>query len=711
MAKKVASDDETDALRFSALQTETSERVEREIRPTRQVLQQRTKELATALAIMRATLEATTDGILVTDENGKVTDFNDKLLAIWKIPRESLKGSRPVDVQELLSRNFADSERFFSRITEINTTSEESFDVLELADGRIFECSSKVLFVDGFRVGRVWCFHDVTQRDVSEITSRRLAAIVASSDDAIIGKDLNSVITSWNHGAERIFGYTAEEMIGTSIMRLIPSDRRAEEAEILARIRRGERFDHFETIRLAKDGRQVNISVTVSPIKDSAGHVVGASKVARDITERKEAEAALKKASEEVEEATRERLRLLDSEREARAQAERASRMKDEFLAILSHELRTPLNAVVGWAHILRTGKLPADELREGLNTIERNARVQAQIIEDLLDMSRIISGKIRLEVRQMDLPSVIKESIETICSAAEEKDIRLQTIADPGAGTILADPDRLQQVFWNLLSNAIKFTAVGGEVRVMLKRVDSHVEVSVIDTGEGIAPEFLPYVFNRFRQGDSSITRRHRGLGLGLAIVKQLVELHGGSVRVESAGIGKGATFTIRLPLTASYSEHEENDPPKTTPYENPPFPDVSLTNVHVLVVDDEVDARELVKRMLEIAGATVSVAGSVSEAMERVLTARPDVLVCDLGMPGEDGCSLIRKLRLLEENRESALPAVALTAYARSEDRARAIRSGFQNHLAKPVEAAELLAVVNDLAGRRVKLRPSPG
>ena len=304
--------------------------------------------------------------------------------------------------------------------------------MLELADGRIFERSSKVLFVEGLRVGRVWCFHDVTQRDVSEITSRRLAAIVASSDDAIIGKDLNSVITSWNHGAERIFGYTAEEMIGTSIMRLIPSDRRAEEAEILARIRSGERFDHFETVRLAKDGRQVNISVTVSPIKDSAGHVVGASKVARDITERKEAEAALKKASEEVEEATRDRLRLLDSEREARAQAERASRMKDEFLAILSHELRTPLNAVVGWAHILRTGKLPADELREGLNTIERNARVQAQIIEDLLDMSRIISGKIRLEVRQIDLPSVINESIETICSTAEEKDIRLQTIADP---------------------------------------------------------------------------------------------------------------------------------------------------------------------------------------------------------------------------------------------------------------------------------------
>ena len=710
MANRVESEDETEELRSAVLQTATSvlqirQRAEQGLRRAKEALEQRTRELAQALVIMRATLESTTDAILVTDEEGKVTDFNDKYLDMWGIPREKLEGGTASDVREFASRNFADPQRFLARIAEIAATMQESFDLLELKDGRIFERYSKVLFVEGRCVGRVWSLRDVTQRHLSEITSRRLAAIVASSDDAIIGKDLNSIITSWNFGAERIFGYTADEMIGTSIMRLIPPDRQAEELEILARLRRGERLDHFETIRLANDGRQLTVSITVSPIKDSAGHVVGASKVLRDTTERKKAEAALKKAVEELEAANRERLHLLESEREARSQAERASRMKDEFLATLSHELRTPLNAVLGWAHILRTGKLQVDELKQGLDSIERNARVQAQIIEDLLDMSRIISGKVRLEVQQIDLPAVVNESIDTVRATAEAKGISLHAVVDPRAGPISGDPDRLQQVFWNLLNNAIKFTPKGGQVQVLLERVNSRIEVSVIDTGEGIAPEFLPYVFDRFQQGDASTTRRHGGLGLGLAIVKQLVELHGGKVYVKSGGIGRGTTFTINLPLIAlRFEADQERRPSRPRPRENQPLPDVSLADVHVLVVDDEVDARELVKRLLEMAGATVSMAGSASEAMGCILASRPDVLVCDLGMPAEDGFSLIRQLRVLEERQESVLPAVALTAYARSEDRTKAIRCGFQNHLAKPVEPAELLAVVSSLAGRRV-------
>jgi PAS domain S-box-containing protein len=708
MADRLESEDETKQLRSTLLETATSilqirQRAEQEIRQTNEVLEQRTRELGHALMVLRATLDSTTDAILVTDEKFNLTEFNEKYIDMWKVPRQVLESGMLREVQELTSQNFADSQGFIARIEQIVSSERESFDQLELKDGRVLERYSKVLSIDGQRAGRVWSFRDVTERHLAEITSHRLAAIVASSDDAIIGKDLNSIITSWNFGAERIFGYTADEMIGTSIIRLIPPDRQEEELEILSRIRRGERFDHFETIRLAKGGRHINLSITVSPIKDSTGRVVGASKVARDITERKRAE-------EEAEMANRERLRLLESEREARSQLERASRVKDEFLATLSHELRTPLNAVLGWAKILRLGKLQGEELQQGLDTIERNAGVQAQLIEDLLDMSRIISGKVRLDVQMIDLPAVLNESIETLRATAEAKGVRLQALRHSFPVPISSDPNRLKQVFWNLLHNAIKFTPKDGKVHVRLGRFDSHVEVSVTDTGEGIAADFLPYVFERFQQGDASITRRHGGLGLGLAIVKQLVELHGGNVRVESGGIGQGTTFTVRLPLIAVYSDPDEERHTGVTLRENQPLPQVSLANVHVLVVDDELDARALVKRLLEMAGATVSMAASGSEAMECILANRPDVLVCDIGMPGEDGYSLIRRLRVLEESQESALPAVAVSAYARSEDRTKAIRSGFQNHLAKPVEPTELVAVVRSLAGRKVTTPATP-
>jgi PAS domain S-box-containing protein len=702
MADNLKSEEEAKQLRTTALEAATTvfeirQQAEQEIRRTNEVLKQRTKELAQALVVMRAALESTADAIVVTDQEARVTEFNEKFIDMWRVPREVLERGIQCEVRELTKQNFADPQQFIARIEEIVASGRESFDLLELKDGRILERYSKLLIVEGQPAGRVWSYRDVTEHHLAAITSRRLAAIVASSDDAIIGKDLNSIITSWNYGAEQIFGYTADEMIGTSIMRLIPPDRREEEREILSRIRRGERFDHFETIRVAKDGRQLNVSITVSPIKDSTGHVVGASKVARDITERK-------KAEERAEAADRERMRLLDSEREARSQAERASRLKDEFLATLGHELRTPLNAVLGWANILRIGKLQEEELNHGLDIIERNARVQAQIIEDLLDMSRIISGKVRLDVQRIELPALLSESIETLRATAEAKGVRLQAEMDPFVGSISGDPNRLQQVFWNLIHNAIKFTPEGGKVQVVLKRLKSHAMVSIIDTGEGIAPDFLPYIFDRFQQGDASTTRRHGGLGLGLSIVKQLVELHGGNVSVKSGGIEQGATFTVRLPLSAVYTQ-----PDKERPYlrgalgESRPLPEVSLADVHVLVVDDEPDARELVKRLLEMAGASVSMAASVSEAMECILARRPNVLVCDLAMPGEDGYSLIRWLRVLEGSQESGLPALALSAYARSEDRTKAIRSGFQNHLAKPVEPAELLAVVSSLAGRR--------
>jgi PAS domain S-box-containing protein len=541
----------------------------------------------------------------------------------------------------------------------------------------------------------------------SHLLSRRLAAIVDNSDDAIVGKDLNGIITSWNKGAERIFGYSAAEMIGTSIMRLIPTEHQHEEEKILACIRRGERYDHFETTRLTKDGRHIYVSLTISPIKDANGNVIGASKIARDITEKRWAEEALREAQRATEVANTERARLLESERAARSEVERASRMKDEFLATLSHELRTPLNAVLGWANTLRAGRPSPEELAEGLETIERNARVQAQLIDDLLDMSRIISGKVRLDVQRIDLPAIVAASIDTVRASALAKGVLLQMVVDPLNAPVAGDPNRLQQIFWNLLNNAIKFTPKGGRVQVLLKRVNSQVEVSVVDTGEGISDEFLPYIFDRFKQVDASTTRRYRGLGLGLSLVKQLVELHGGTVRAKSDGLKKGATFVVCLPLIVLHSppEERERQHPRSRPGEVPLLPLISLKNATLLVIDDDPDACNLLKRLLESTEATVYVARSAEDGMDHLLAKPVDVLICDIGMPDVDGFSFIRSVRALDDRQKSEVAAVALTAYARLEDRTYAMRAGFQNHLPKPVEPAELLAVVQSLANPRSK------
>lgn len=664
-------------------------------------------DLAYALAVMRATLEATADGILAVDQEGQVASLNTKFLEMWRMPQELVELRDIQKFRAFIAQQLKDPERYLARIAEIEASRGNSFDLLELADGRSIERYSDVILIRERVVGRAWSFRNVTQRQESDLISRRLAAIVDNSDDAIVGKDLNSIITSWNKGAERIFGYSAEEMIGTSIMRLIPSELHSEEEDILACLRRGERYDHFETIRLSKDGRRIDVSLTISPIKDANGNVIGASKIARDITDRKLAEEALREAQKVAELADAGRARLLESERAARSEAEKANRMKDEFLATLSHELRTPLNAVLGWANTLRASHPRPEELAEGLETIERNARAQAQLIDDLLDMSRIVSGKVRLDVQRLDLPTIIATSVETVRPSALAKGVRLQMVVDPLNASVSGDPDRLQQVFWNLLSNAIKFTPKGGRVQVLLERVNSQLEVSVTDTGEGIPPEFLPYIFDRFKQADASTTRRYRGIGLGLAIVKHLVELHGGTVRAKSAGIGKGATFIVSLPLIVLHPPPEEweRQHPKSGPQNLPVLPTVSLKNVTVLVIDDEPDSCNLLERLLESTGAAVYLARSAMDGMECLRTKPVNVLICDIGMPDEDGFSLIRRIRALDDRQKSEVAAVALTAYARLEDRTEAIRAGFQNHLSKPVEPAELLAVVQSLASSRSK------
>jgi len=403
--------------------------------------------------------------------------------------------------------------------------------------------------------------------------------------------------------------------------------------------------------------------------------------VTLDITERKNAEV--------------ERERLLIN-------AQEANRLKDEFLATVSHELRTPLNAVLGWTHLLRSNNLDKEGRDRALETIERNARSQQQLIEDLLDVSRIITGKLRLDVRPVEPSTFIDGAIEAVRPAAKAKEIHLTTISDDTIPFISGDPARLQQVVWNLLSNAIKFTPPGGQVEVKLERVAQQVEITVTDSGQGISAEFLPFVFERFRQADMKTTRAHGGLGLGLAIVRQLVELHGGTVDVRSPGEAQGSTFIVRLPFLAVYQQSGEVDESRlSSSHLAQDFPD-DLAGVKVLVVDDEIDATDLLCSFLSQCGAIVTSAQSVSEALDLVQRVKPDVLISDIGMPGEDGYELMRKVRALPRAKGGKVPALALTAYARAEDRLAALRAGYQMHIAKPIELTELVAVVASLAER---------
>ncbi len=419
-----------------------------------------------------------------------------------------------------------------------------------------------------------------------------------------------------------------------------------------------------------------------------------------------ELEQRVQERTAQLEASNRTKDELLMREQMIRAEAEAANRAKDEFLSILSHELRTPLNAILGWSAMLRQRTLSQDKVLRALETIERNAKSQAQLIEDILDISRIITGKLRLQVRPVNLVSVIESAIESVRLAAEAKSIRLQSRIDSQAGPLLGDANRLQQVMWNLLSNALKFTPKDGRVEIRLERVNSHAEITVSDTGPGISSEFLPFVFDRFRQHDSSTTRNFGGLGLGLAIVRQLVELHGGTVTVVSPGIGQGTTFTVTLP--AMIIPQPLSDPePLNSIVEAKPRVEASptLEGLQILVVDDEADALELLSTILENHGAEVIALASVKQALTIIETATdrsPHVLVSDIGMPDEDGYSLIRKVRQLEAQRGGKLPAIALTAYAGSDDRRQALLAGFQRHLTKPVDAAELVAVVASLTGR---------
>jgi PAS domain S-box-containing protein len=665
-----------------------------ELRKAKEIMEDQTVELRKSVSLLKATLESTADGIIALDLNGKVLSYNSKFLRIWDVDSEFIDRSTSTDLMTYAAKKVKEPEEFLETIKKRHSEPHlETVDVIELADGRYFERYSFPQLVNNECVGVVINFREVTERRLAERSLARFAAIVNSSHDAIVAKTLNGIVTSWNKGAERIFGYTSEEMVGNPILMIIPSDRLGEEPEILSRLSRGEGVDHFETVRIRKDGKAIDVSITLSPIRDSDGKIIGISKIARDITDHKLIEA--------------EREDLLVREKLAREEAEIANRLKDEFLATLSHELRTPLNAILGWSSLLIDNRMTDDDKSRGLEIIQRNAQLQARLVEDVLDVSRIISGKLKLEVAPLELAPILQNAVESVLPTVEAKDIQLQPFFDSDPCLVYGDSNRLQQVIWNLLSNAIKFTPKGGRVQIRMERIYSHVEIVVSDSGVGIEPSVLPYIFERFRQADQSSTRNYGGLGLGLAIVKNLVEMHGGSVSAESEGEGRGATFTIKLPVigqrTFRNEIHDESgsevsETKREIPFEVPP----ELEGIRVLVVDDEPDARLMVQAVLEHCGAIVTTASSAAEGLLTLQEALPDVLLSDLGMPQEDGYTLIRKVRALPVERGGQTPAAALTAYARVEDRMHVLRSGFQIHIPKPVEPAELVAVVLNLVKR---------
>jgi PAS domain S-box-containing protein len=831
------------------------------------------KRSAAQLLQAAAIVENSDDAIISKNLDGVILSWNRGAERLYGYTAEETIG-QPVTM--LIPEGMPDEEpRILNQIKRGERV--DHYETVRLRkDGTPIDVSltvSPVKDANGRIVGASKIARDITLRKSAEETRRLLSAIVETSDDAIMSADMELKITAWNAGAEKMFGYSAAEVLGADAMILTPPDRVAETKARFESFLRERAPHHFETVRRAKDGRLIEVAMTVSPLTGEGDQLRGVSAVARDISVSKKAEATLREQSEIIETVNRigqavageldqhklvqtvtdaateitaahfgaffynildergasymlytlsgvpreafahfpmpratdlfgptfrgegtilindvrldprygknspyygmpeghlpvvsylavpvvsrsgevigglffgdpkagvftertsriveglaaqaavamDNARLYDAAQRARAEAEQvaeekerlyieaqeSSRLKDEFLATVSHELRTPLTAILGWAHMLRTGQLNNDSSVKAFETIERNARTQAQLIDDLLDVSRIITGKLRIDVRPVDPNSFIEAAIESVRPAAEAKGVRVQRIIDTGVVTVSGDPVRLQQVVWNLLSNAIKFTPRGGRVQVRLERINSHIEISVSDSGAGIAPEFLPYVFDRFRQADGRTTRQHGGLGLGLAIVRHLVELHGGTVRAESPGGGQGAAFTVLLPVAPVYQsagpEMRVHPAARDTlpSYECPD----RLDGLRILAVDDEPDTRDLLKVGLGQCGADVTIIGSASEALEAMRIAVPDLLISDIGMPDMDGYELIRRVRELSAEGGGQVPAIALTAYARVEDRMQALRAGYQMHVPKPVELAELVAVAASLVRR---------
>lgn len=520
---------------------------------------------------------------------------------------------------------------------------------------------------------------DVESRQLHERAAALQALLQGVRDYAIYTINQQGHITSWHRGAELMKGYTADEAVGMPFARLFTAeDRRLglPDQELLVAAEHGEYKG--EGRRLCKDGHLIDVAVVLTALRGPRGELLGFLKLTQDITARRAGERAREEA--------------LQTSRRAQAEAERASRHKGEFLATLSHELRTPLSAILGWAHVLERGHFDAATLKHGLEAISRNARLQVQLIEDLLDMTRIESGQLRLDLQRIELEGVITAAVDTALPTAALRGVALRTSFGAASGWVMGDMARLQQVVANLLNNAIKFTPRGGRIDVSLRRTDTQAVITVADTGQGIDPDFLTQLFDRFKQQDGTTTRRHGGLGIGLAIVRQLVLLHGGVVQARSDGPGQGATFTVTLPLT--------DDGLTLAPAASTQPASARLDGLAVLLVDDEADVRDITAHVLQGAGALVMVAASAAEGLLLLQQSRPSVLLSDIGMPQQDGYALIRQVRALPAEAGGRIPAAAFTAYAGRDDSERALSAGYQMHLTKPVAPDELVAAVAQLA-----------
>jgi PAS domain S-box-containing protein len=656
-------------------------------------------------ARMRAVLDSALDAVVGMDDRGQVTAWNARAEEIFGWTKDEALGRKLAELiipPALREEHARGLDRFLAGGDAPLLGRRVEMRALK-RDGTEVPCELSIIAV---RDGETWSFNaflaDISERKRNEEQLRHqlafTSAITTHLGEGLCAVDREGRVTLMNMAAERMVGWRESELLGRPLHEVIHFQRAdgtpipVTECALLGVMQSGTSVRVEEDVFTRRNGSAFPVSYTSSPIVTDS-QVVGAVLAFCDISDRREEE--------------KRRVTLLAREQGARQDAESANRMKDEFLATLSHELRTPLNAIMGWAHLLRTGGLDEATAARALETIDRNAKAQNQLINDILDVSRIITGKLHLSVQPLDPAAVVEAALDTVRPGAAAKDVRIEPSLEPGAGTVSGDPDRLQQVVWNLLSNAIKFTPKGGTVQVRLRRLDRQAVIEVADSGAGISPEFLPHVFERFRQGDASTTRSHVGLGLGLAIVRHLVELHGGTVEARSDGEGKGSTFSVHLPLASTRRPEEPAGQAAAEP--EPRRGDTQrLGGLRVLLLDDDPEGREAMTAVLENEGVQVMAVSSPDEALEAIRRECPDVLLSDIEMPGEDGHSFIRRVRELPADRGGDIPAAALTAYARGEDRQKALSAGFQVHVSKPVAPEELTAVIAELAGRR-PVRPT--